>query len=69
MVHLKLEVSVFVSGMHSPMSFHLFASVLKVSVIMNSVHSSVLLYEGKVVALALPVDIERANLVLTLTAN
>ena len=69
MVHLKLEVSVFVSGMHSPMSFHLFASVLEVSVVMNCVHSSVLLYEGKVVALALPVDIERANLVLTLTAN
>ena len=68
-LHLKLERSISVSRLHSPMSLHLFVPLLKVSVVMYGVHSSVLLYEGKVITLALPVDIKRPDLVLTLTAN
>jgi len=51
------------------MSLHLFATLLEVSVVMNGVPTSVLLYEGKVIALALPVDIKRSDLILTFSAN
>jgi hypothetical protein len=51
------------------MSFHLFATVLQFTLIVDGVHSSVLLYESKVIALALSIDIERTDSVLTLAAN
>ena len=57
----------------SPVAFHLqfplFVVFLELTAVVDGVQSSVLLYEIKVFAVALPVDIENADLVFTFTAN
>ncbi len=57
----------------SPVAFHLqfplFVGFLELTAVVDGVHSSVLRYEIKVFAVALPVDIENADLVSTFTAN
>ena len=67
--HLKFEISLSLSWLHSPVSFHLSAIIFEVTLVVYAVHASVLLYEVEVISVYLSVNIKHSYIILALAMD